>query len=73
MCWQNVSVDMLANGLCGVVLSELLACSLLFTAIQLCPRLTSGFCSAFLNVKRNIAGNKMRGREKGRGGGLEGM
>ena len=53
MCWQNVSVDMLANGLYGVVLSELLACSFLFTAIQLCPWLTSGFCSAFLNVKRN--------------------
>lgn len=58
MYWQNVSVDMLANGLCGVVLFELLACSPPFTTIQLCPRLTFG--SAFLNVKRNIAGNERR-------------
>ena len=60
MCWQTVLVDMLADGLCGVILFELLARPPLFTTIQLCPRSTSGFRSAFLNVKRNIAENKRR-------------
>lgn len=59
-----MSVDMLANGLHGVVSSELLACSLLFTTVQLCPRLTFGFSSAFLSVKRNIAEEE---REEERG------
>lgn len=41
MFQQDVSVDMLANGLCGVVLSELLARSLPLTTIMLCSRLAS--------------------------------
>lgn len=66
MCWQDVSVDMLANGLCGVVLCELLAHSHLFTTIMLCPKLTSGFCSAY-KKKYNRNFKKMTG-EEGKGG-----
>ena len=51
MCWQNVAVDSLANGSCGVVLAKLLACFSLFTAIMIRPRLTSGFSRAFFNAK----------------------
>ncbi len=68
MCLQNVSEDMLANSPCGAILFALLAHSLLFTTIQFCPRLTSAFCSASLNLKkkeRKKREEEVRQEEKG--------
>lgn len=68
MCWLKVSVDIPANGLCGVILFESLACSILFTTVQLCP---AGFWFLFSwckNVKNLNEGDDGRVKEKERSG-----
>lgn len=69
MCWLKVSRDTPANGLCGVILFTLLACSPLFTTVQLCPA-EFWFLLGISQCKNHNMneGDDSRGKEKERRG-----